>query len=176
MVTLVVRRVLLIAFHFPPIRGSSGVQRTLSFCRYLPDYGWQPTVLTVNQNAFPLVSQDQLKDVPAGVDVNRAFTLDAGRHLALGGWSPNILSLPDRWASWHWMGTRLARRLMRERKFDAIWSTYPIATAHRIGATIARESGAPWIADFRDGMYDEWFPADAARKDWHKRIERDAVK
>jgi len=32
------KRILMIAFHYPPLRGSSGIQRTLKFSRYLPEY------------------------------------------------------------------------------------------------------------------------------------------
>ena len=39
-------RVLLISYYFPP-SGGPGVQRVLKFAKYLPDFGWQPTVLTV---------------------------------------------------------------------------------------------------------------------------------
>ena len=35
------RRVLMIAFYFPP-DGGGGTQRTLKFCRYLPSFGWSP--------------------------------------------------------------------------------------------------------------------------------------
>ena len=44
---------LMIAFHYPPMRGSSGVLRTLKFANYLPDYGWNPIVLTAHARAHP---------------------------------------------------------------------------------------------------------------------------
>jgi hypothetical protein len=55
---------------------------------------------------------------------------------------------------------------------DVIWSTYPIATAHQIGASIARRSGLPWIADFRDPMAQPGYPADPRRWKAFDRIER----
>ena len=58
------KRVLMIAYHFPPLSGSSGIQRTLRFVRYLPEFGWQPTVLTTHPRAYQQVSDDQLADVP----------------------------------------------------------------------------------------------------------------
>lgn len=39
------KRVLYIAYFFPPL-GGAGVQRTLKFVRYLPQWGWEATVLT----------------------------------------------------------------------------------------------------------------------------------
>jgi len=41
------KRLLLIAFHFPPLQGSTGVHRSLAFARYLGQHGWEVTVLTV---------------------------------------------------------------------------------------------------------------------------------
>ena len=48
------KRLLMIAFHFPPMTGTSGVQRTLRFARDLPLFGWQPLVLTANPRAYEL--------------------------------------------------------------------------------------------------------------------------
>ncbi|MDH3977926.1 MAG: glycosyltransferase [Gammaproteobacteria bacterium] len=167
------KRVLMIAFHYPPVRGSSGVQRTLSFSRYLLEKGWEPTVLTVSERAFPLTTDEQLSDIPDGVDVRRAFAFDAIRYFSVFGWHPKMLALPDRWWAWYYSGVRAAHKVLNEKSFDLIWSTYPIASAHRIGANIANSSGLPWVADFRDAMFDEWFPSGAGRRNWHKAIEED---
>ena len=35
------KRVLMVAYHFPPLAGSSGIQRTLRFVQHLPAYGWE---------------------------------------------------------------------------------------------------------------------------------------
>lgn len=42
--------------------------------------------------------------------------------------------------------------MIRELKPHVIWTTFPIATAHAIGARLQHISGLPWIADFRDSM------------------------
>ena len=39
-------KVLMIAYHFPPMGESSGALRTLKFAKYLPDFGWQPVVMS----------------------------------------------------------------------------------------------------------------------------------
>ena len=46
------KRVLLIAYHFPPCQGSTGVTRSLAFAKYLQEWGWNVTVLTVSANAY----------------------------------------------------------------------------------------------------------------------------
>ncbi len=46
------QRVLMVAYHFPPLAGGSGIQRTLRFAQYLPEFGWQPLVLTASPCAI----------------------------------------------------------------------------------------------------------------------------
>ena len=38
------RKALLVAFQFPPFKASSGLERTLSLVRHLPEFGWEPMV------------------------------------------------------------------------------------------------------------------------------------
>jgi glycosyltransferase involved in cell wall biosynthesis len=164
----------MIAFHFPPAAGSSGIQRTLRFARHLPQFGWDPIVLTANPRAHERTSQDQLEDV-AGIPVERAFALDSARHLSAGGRYAAFTARPDRWISW-WLGALpKGMAMIRHYRPDALWSTYPIATAHKIGHDLACLSQLPWIADFRDPMAQDGYPAD--RKTWKsfRRIEAAAM-
>src|SRR5262245_14053771 len=156
----IMRSLLMIAFHFPPLAGSSGIQRTLSFARHLPRLGWRPLILAAHPRAFSSVSDDQLADIPSEVVVERAFALDSSRHLAIAGRYPAFAARPDRWISW-WLGA-VPRGLTMIRRYRpaAIWSTYPIATAHKIASTLHRLSGLPWVADFRDPMTEDGYPAD----------------
>ena len=155
-----VKRLLMIAYHFPPLAGSSGIQRTLRFARHLPRLGWQPLVLTAHPRAYERTSDDLLQAVEPGTVVERAFALDSARHLALMGYYPAFTARPDRWISW-WLGAvPKGLAMIRRYRPDAIWSTYPVATAHRIGHTLRRLSRLPWIADFRDPMAQEGYPAD----------------
>ncbi|MGB5744207.1 MAG: glycosyltransferase [Sedimenticolaceae bacterium] len=169
------KRILMIAYHFPPLAGSSGIQRTLRFVRYLPEFGWQPVVLSAHPRAYQQLSDDQMGDIPAGVEVIRAPAWDAARHLAIAGRYPRFLARPDRWVSW-WLGALWSwMAAVRRLRPDAIWSTYPIATAHMIGSTLARRSGLPWIADFRDPMAQVDYPPDLVKRRRFEEIERNAV-
>ena len=93
-------RVLIVAYHFPPQAGSSGLLRSLKSCRYLPEFGWLPTVLTIDPRAYERTDSSQMAEVPAEVSVIRAFGLDSQRHLSLGGRYLRLSALPDRWATW----------------------------------------------------------------------------
>jgi hypothetical protein len=153
------KRVLMIAFHFPPLTGSSGIQRTLRFAQQLPAFGWSPIVLSAHPRAYERTSDDLLSEIPPEVVVRRAFALDAARHLALHGRYPGRLASPDRWMTWRIGAVPAGLDLIREHRPRALWSTFPIATAHVIGATLAQRSGLPWIADFRDPMVQPGYPA-----------------
>ena len=78
-------RVLMVAYHFPPLAGSSGIQRTLRFAQHLPAFGWQPLVLSANPRAYERTSDDLNADVATGTVVRRAFALDTARHLSFMG-------------------------------------------------------------------------------------------
>ena len=174
-IPLTVRTALLVAYHFPPIAGSSGLQRTLRFAQYLPEFGWRPVVLSVQPSAYERVDEASLAQIPDGCTVVRTRCLDAARHLSLMGRYPGFAALPDRWASWRLWGVRAGVRAAREHGARAVWSTYPIATAHQIGACIARRTGLPWVADFRDPMAQEGYPADPRRWQAFKHIEETAT-
>ncbi len=169
------RRLLMVAYHFPPLAGSSGIQRTLRFAQHLPAFGWQPLVLTAHPRAYERFSPDLASQIPADCIVERAFALDTSRHLALGGRYVAAMARPDRWVSWKLGALPAGRRMIRLHRPAAIWSTYPIATAHLIGDALARHSGLPWIADFRDPMAQEGYPADPETWRQFKAIEQRAM-
>jgi glycosyltransferase involved in cell wall biosynthesis len=169
------RRVLMVAFHFPPLAGSSGIQRTLRFVQHLPALGWEPIVLTAHPRAYERTSDDLAGEVPEDVVVERAFALDTARHLAIAGRYPGFLARPDRWLTWSFGAVPAGKRLIRKHRPDVIWSTYPIATAHIIGDALQHASGLPWIADFRDPMAQDGYPEDPRTWRSFKRIEERAV-
>ena len=152
------KRVLLVSFQYPPMTGTSGIQRALRFSQYLPEFGWEPIVLTAHARAYDRTSDDQMRDVPPAIHVERAFALDAAKHLALFGRYPRALAVPDRWKSWRLGAVPAGMRLIRRLRPNAIWSTFPIPTAHRIGLALRRRSGLPWVADFRDVMTEDDYP------------------
>ena len=106
----------MVAFHFPPLAGSSGIQRTLRFAAHLPSFGWQPTVLTAHPRAYERTSQDLMSEVAPDVVVERAFALDTRRHLSARGRYPWWLASPDRWTSWRWGAAVSGGRLIRKRR------------------------------------------------------------
>jgi glycosyltransferase involved in cell wall biosynthesis len=168
-------RVLIVAYHFPPQAGSSGLLRSLKFCRYLPEFGWLPSVLTIDPRAYEHTDHSQMTEVPPFVTVRRAFGLDSQRHLSLGRRYLRATALPDRWMTWVAGAVPAGLGLIRKNKIDIIFTTYPIATAVLIGYFLHVFSGKPWIVDFRDSMTEEGYPPDPLTYRTYKWIERKAI-
>ena len=166
----------MIAYHYPPLAGSSGIQRTLCFSKDLRACGWQPTVLSAHPRAFERISSDLLGDIPTDVTVRRAFALDARRHLSMFGRYPAWFARPDRWTIWLLGALLTGLQLIHSQKPDVLWSTYPIPTAHLIGYWLCRLSGIPWIADFRDPMAHAGYPADQATWNSYLKVEQKVFK
>ena len=158
------RRALMVAFHFPPQAGSSGILRTLNFVKYLPQQGWDTSVLAATPRAFEEQRNDLVPSIPVRTRIVRATALDAARHLSIRGKYPRAFALPDRWSSWWLPAVGAGLREIRRQRPDLVWSTYPIATAHLIGGALSRLSGLPWVADFRDPMVNRDYPQDRAQR------------
>jgi glycosyltransferase involved in cell wall biosynthesis len=165
----------MVAFHFPPQAGSSGLLRSLKFSRYLLDYGWRTTVLTAHPRAYERVATFQLDEIPDQVEVMRAFALDSRRHLGVRGRYVAASALPDRWASWCLGAIPRGLLAIYRKRIDVILTTFPIATAILIGFVLHRLTGKPWIVDFRDPLTEDSYPVDPTVRRIHSWIERKAV-
>jgi glycosyltransferase involved in cell wall biosynthesis len=170
------KKVLIVAYHFPPQAESSGYLRSLKFCRYLPEQGWQPRVLTVHPRAYERTNPSQLNEIPASVDVDRVFALDTRRHLAFRGHYPRALALPDRWVSWCLGAILSGYRTIRREKCNIILTTFPIASAVLIGWILHRLTGTPWVADFRDSMTEPDYPRDRSTWRVYRWLEQATVR
>ena len=166
----------MVPFHYPPMVGSSGVQRSLVFSANLALHGWVPTILTAHPRAHQRISQESMGAIPKDVSVKRVFALDTAKHLSFRGRYLKWMALPDRWFSWFFAGVWSGWRIIRNEKPSLLWSTYPIPTAHVIALTLHRLTGIPWVADFRDPMVEENYPEDPTTHKLYRWIEKQVAK
>jgi glycosyltransferase involved in cell wall biosynthesis len=100
------KRVLFISYYFPPI-GGIGTERPLAFARRLPDFGWEPVVLTPTEKTIALLRAGAGMEIPEGIEVIRvanpdivlklkkAAGFDVSRNVEdelFGGWMPEKIA------------------------------------------------------------------------------------
>ena len=129
--------------------------RTLKFSRYLADYGWRVTVLTLRRDAYAVTDEKLQTQIPESVRVVRTGFLHTKRHLSVKGRYPAILAVPDAWIGWYPWAVAEGRKICAENPVHIVFSTSPPATAHLIARTIARRANAPHVIDFRDPWHEE---------------------
>jgi glycosyltransferase involved in cell wall biosynthesis len=168
--------VLMVAYHFPPQTGSSGLLRTLKFSRYLPDLGWQPVIVTAHPRAYESTDPRAEKSLPDDLPVSHAFALDTKKHLSFRGAYPDFLALPDRWASWVLGGVPAGLLAIRKHRAEILFTTFPICSAVLIGLILHRLTGKPWIVDLRDSMTEDTYPRDPRTRRLWRWIERHAIR
>lgn len=69
------KRVLFISYYFPPI-GGIGTERPLAFARLLPEFGWEPVVVTPTEGTISVLSAGKGMEIPEGLEVRRTANPD----------------------------------------------------------------------------------------------------
>ena len=181
----------MLSYYFPPT-GAGGVQRSLKFAKYLPRFGMRVTVVTPKPIAYLAYDYTLAQEIPASVKVVTSSSGDPARLVAilrgikspadstpqsvaskssrgihgakLYQWFKRWFALPDPEVLWLPFAYYAAKREITQNKVSAIYSTSPPSSTHLLGYFIKRESGLPWVADFRDFWVDHY---DFARRRWH---------
>jgi glycosyltransferase involved in cell wall biosynthesis len=169
-----IKRVLVIAYIFPPT-GGAGVQRVTKFIKYLPQFGWRPSVLTVANPSVPLFDESLLGDIPADTIIRRAKTWEPAYALkravtladtpdrpragiarraatAFARKVGKAILQPDSQILWVPPAIREGKQLLGQLRHHAILATAPPFSTFLVGASLSRHSGLPLILDYRD----EW--------------------
>jgi len=178
------RKVLIIAYAFPP-SGGSGVQRSAKFAKDLPQFGWLPTVWTADEvdglprdptlcDEQPLEVVECPRNAGSGILAMRrslrgfvnarageGLTAVASRFAKAVDWRleawQSATSLPDDCIPWARGSLDLSTRQVRSERFDVIYSTFSPASNHWLALELKRRmsKNLPWVADFRDLCVDD---------------------
>ena len=166
-------RVLVLTNDFPP-NGVTSSRRPGEMVKYLPQFGWAPTVVTQrwavdNCNYDPTIVPNIQSDLVR-------YEFDAR---ALGVTSKIIeqavrFLMPQRHPYHLLTFSRIALKLaIDEIKPSVIWATVPPFNLLEVASSASRESGVPWIADFRDAW--QFIPNCFVRATMKMRIDYERV-
>ncbi len=153
--------VLIVAYHYPPIT-SAGTQRSVSFARHLPQFGFRPHVLTTNafgeDCAGSVYRSDEwvgwyrklfnrgAQDLPSHV---RSRSRTGSGQSLLSRLSRRVL-IPDGQVGWLPSAYRMARRVLDTHPVRLVLTTGPPFSSHLLGLALHQTTNLPWVADFRD--------------------------
>jgi glycosyltransferase involved in cell wall biosynthesis len=145
-----VKRVLFFAYYFPPI-GGGGVQRTVKFCRYLVEFGYQPIVVTGPGKAKDLWTPEDATlaaELPPEVEVHRVRGPEPSGSPWRGRIDRYLDLMPPSLRWWVDGATAVGREVGRD--IDVVLGELvPYATAYP-AARLSRDLDRPWVADLQD--------------------------
>ena len=171
---------MVVTYYWPP-SGGPGVQRILKFCKYLPEFGWEPIVLTVKNGDYPNLDyslEQEVEDLNIRVIKTKTFELFNLYKLIVGKKSlpsfelnqskKGFLSIISRWLrincfipdarkGWIPYGVTAGRDLLTKENIKLIFSSGPPHSLHFIAKKLKEESKIPWVADFRDPWTDLFY-------------------
>lgn len=145
------KKILIIACYFPPA-GGGGVQRTLKFVKYLPNFGWTPIVLTTKKQILPIEDITLLDDLPPDVKIVRTLSLEPKTPIKLNLMNHILywVSVPDLSIWWLPFAVYEGLCLIKSESIDIIYVTGNPFSSYLIGCILKFLAKKPLIIDFRD--------------------------
>lgn len=174
-------KVLIITYYWPP-SGGAGVQRWLRFSKYLPQFGWEPVILTVDPGygTYPAIDSSLENEVPPSIVVHRTKATDWFRmysreksKIPSSGFAKNNENtfreklsrfirgnffIPDPRRGWNKFAFKKACEIIETSSIENVITTSPPHSTQLIGLKIKKKySGINWIADLRDPWTDIYY-------------------
>ena len=170
------KKALILTYYWPPC-GGVPVQRWVKMARHLRSFGWEPVIYTALNGEMPVIDETLEATLPDGLTVvrrpinepysmykrltglrkedkiNAAFLQEkkkSGRMHELAVWIRGNFFIPDARKFWIRPSVNFLIQYLKKHPVDAIISTGPPHTMHMIAMGLAKNTGLPWVADFRD--------------------------
>lgn len=192
------KKVLIITYYWPP-SGGAGVQRSLKFVKYLPSFGIEPIVITVdpNQATYPIIDESLQKEVPSDVRIIRTRSFEPLKILSAikgkesvphGGFANSNKEsitqrtlrfirgnffIPDARKGWVRFAVKAASEIIEKEKIDTVFISSPPHSSQLVGIELRKKYNIKWIADMRDPWTDIYYYKDLLQTKFS--AARDAV-
>jgi glycosyltransferase involved in cell wall biosynthesis len=172
--------VLFITYYWPP-SGKASLFWPLAIVKHLPEFGWQPVVLTVKEDSFTQTDESFSKDLSPDLKVIRSKTYEpfkiykkftgkkaddqliASETISTSNtslthrisiWLRMNLFIPDARVGWYWPAVAAGKKFMNKEKIDAIVTIGPPHTTHLVGKKLSRKFNIPFVPVFIDPWVD----------------------
>ncbi len=174
------KRVLFITYYWPP-SGKASLHWPLKIMKFLPKYGWQPSVLTVKEDTFSQQDETLSEDISPELKVIRTESYEpfkiykkfigkkegdqlvasetiskSNRSLShrISIWLRMNLFIPDARVGWYFPAVKAAKKLVKDEIIDAIVSIGPPHSTHLIGKKISKKFNIPHVPVLIDPWVD----------------------
>ena len=188
------KKILIITYYWPP-SGGAGVQRWLKFAKYLPEFGYEVHVLTVDAEKanYPQEDKSLLDEVPKNIHVHTTATSDPyaiyrlfGRKAPSSGFANESVEgvsgyvkklarfirgnvfIPDPRKGWNKFVLKKANELIDTLGIDTVITTSPPHSTQLIGLELKRKRAVKWIADMRDPWTKIYYVSELLQTNWAK--------
>lgn len=176
-------KVLIITYYWPP-SGGPGVQRWLKFARYLPEWGYEPVVVTVDpqQATYPLTDNEIEQELPEHIQVYHTPTREPyalykkffgkkqvpysgfaneennGLKSKISRFIRGNLFIPDARKGWNPYAIAQASKLIKEHNIRLVVTTSPPHSTQLAGLELKKRfPHIRWVADLRDPWTDIFY-------------------
>lgn len=189
------KRVLILTYYWPP-SGGPGVQRWLKFVKYLPHFGYEPIVLTVDPQkaTYPVLDKSLLIEIPENLRIYHTSTREpyglykklfrkkqvpySGFANETGNGPINAVSrfirgnlfVPDARIGWNRYAISRAIELIEKCQIETFITTSPPHSTQLAGVEIKNIfPQIRWIADLRDPWTDIYYYDKMLHLPWVKK-------
>ena len=190
----VLKKILIITYYWPP-SGGAGVQRWLKFAKYLPEFGYEVHVLTVNAETanYPQLDESLLSEVPQNIHVHTTKASDPyviyslfGRKAPSSGFANETVNgisglvkklarfirgnmfIPDPRKGWNQYAIKKANELIDMHGIDMVVTTSPPHSTQLIGLELKKTRNIKWVADMRDPWTKIYYVSELLQTKWAK--------
>lgn len=169
------KQVLFITSHFAP-DSHVGAKRAIKFSKYLPEFGIQPVILTMDPAEYIGVDESLNEELQKNLNIIRVKSWHPLRNIVNRSKSliaikknPSISNLKEvensslnskliklldyiLFYDYHWLLPALfeARKILKKHKIDIIYTTGPIYEYNIVGLLLKVFTGKKWVCEFRD--------------------------
>jgi glycosyltransferase involved in cell wall biosynthesis len=166
------------------------VQRIVKYAKYLPEFGWEPIILTVEHPTSPANDNSLLNFIPNETKIFKTSTFEPFNFYRLITGrkkdetlpkdiivkKPNEkisekisrliranLFVPDARVGWIPFLVKEGMRIIRSENIGILFSTSPPHSVQLGARILAKKSGLPWIADLRDPWIEAYWESEIQR-------------
>lgn len=174
------KKVLFITYYWPP-SGKASLHWPLKIIKHLPSFGWQPSVLTIDEDTFSQKDETFVNEIPIETKIIRAKSIEpfnvykrligksksdqliASETISkknknfshrLSVWIRMNLFIPDARVGWYFPAVKAGTEYLLQEKADAIVSIGPPHTSHLIGKKLSSKFSIPHLPVFIDPWVD----------------------